>query len=126
MTHQGGVVALESPDGQYLRYSKLNPKGVWRQPASGGEETKVFKANLAANSTAYAVGSRGIYFVGSSGEGSSLGLYCFDLRTAQTKRLTDIPAPIELGLALSPDERLILYSQLDHVESALMLVENFR
>jgi eukaryotic-like serine/threonine-protein kinase len=124
MTRHGGNAALASPDGQYVYYSK--PNGLWRQSIGGGEEAKVFTANIAANGSAYALGRSGIYYIGYTGEASGLGLYVFDLKTGQMKCLMDIPAPIELGLALSPDERSILYGQLDHVESDLMLVENFR
>jgi hypothetical protein len=33
---------------------------------------------------------------------------------------------VNLGLAVSPDERTILYAQIDHVSSELMLVDKFR
>jgi hypothetical protein len=45
--------------------------------------------------------------------------------TRQISPVVTIPRSVTDGLALSPDERLILYSQIDHVGSDLMVVENF-
>jgi hypothetical protein len=44
----------------------------------------------------------------------------------QISTIVTIPRSVTFGLVLSPDERLILYSQRDQVSSDLMLVENFR
>jgi hypothetical protein len=43
-----------------------------------------------------------------------------------TDSVVTIPRPAIFGLALSPDERLILYGRRDEVGSDLMLVESFR
>jgi hypothetical protein len=48
---------------------------------------------------------------------------CF--ATRQISPVVAIPRSVTDGLALSPDEMLILYSQRDQVSSDLMLVENF-
>jgi hypothetical protein len=37
-----------------------------------------------------------------------------------------LPKPIWFGLGVAPDERSILYAQVDREESTLMLVEHFR
>jgi hypothetical protein len=37
----------------------------------------------------------------------------------------EITHPVMLGLAVSPDERTLLYSQVDNVSSELMLVDKF-
>ena len=37
-----------------------------------------------------------------------------------------LPKPIDLGLALSPDGRYLLFAQNDFSGSDLMLVENFK
>ena len=47
------------------------------------------------------------------------------LANGQMSTLAEISRPLDWGFALSPDARTILYSQIDHVSSELMLVEHF-
>jgi len=49
-----------------------------------------------------------------------------NLATGRTTHLATIEKRVRGGLAVSPDERLLLYTQRDHEGSDLMLVENFR
>jgi Tol biopolymer transport system component/DNA-binding winged helix-turn-helix (wHTH) protein len=123
VTKQGGYVPLESPDGQYLYY--CTPKNeLWRVPLAGGEEAKVLPA-VAALGSAYALGKQGIYFIKPTDQGSGQELAFLRFSTGQVSSIVTIPRPVTLGLALSPDEQLLLYSQRDQVSSNLMLVENF-
>src|SRR5262249_30872935 len=43
VTHKGGFVAFESPDGRFVYYTKSEEgtEGLWRMPTEGGEETQV-------------------------------------------------------------------------------------
>jgi hypothetical protein len=53
----------------------------------------------------------------------------FDITTHQVTRVFDLenlPAREDTGLAVSPDKRTILYTQLDSSNSDIFLVENFR
>jgi hypothetical protein len=115
---------LESVDGQDLYYVKLSQNALWRLPLAGGEESEVLPA-VAALGTAFALGKQGIYFIRPAGQGSGQELAFLDFANSQVTSLVTIPRAVTFGLALSPDERLILYSQIDQVGSDLMLVENF-
>jgi hypothetical protein len=75
---------------------------------------------------AYAPGRKGIYFIRQPSDGRRRGLAFFSFASHRTTTLAEIPRPVGIGFAISPDERLVLYSQIDHVASDLMLVENFR
>jgi Tol biopolymer transport system component len=123
VTNRGGDVPLESRDGQYLYYVKFAQNSLWRLPLAGGEESEVLPA-VAAIGTTYAIGKQGIYFIRPDGQGSGRELAFLDFASSQATALVTIPRAVEFGLALSPDERLILYSQIDQVGSDLMLVEN--
>jgi Tol biopolymer transport system component/DNA-binding winged helix-turn-helix (wHTH) protein len=123
VTKRGGYVPFESADGQYLYY--VTPQNaLWRLPLAGGEETQVL-SDLAPSGSAYALGKQGIYFIRATGQGGGQELAFLPFATRQISPVVTIPRSVTDGLALSPDERLILYSQRDHVSSNLMLVENF-
>jgi Tol biopolymer transport system component len=51
--------------------------------------------------------------------------YC-DFATGKVRKIQTIAARIRCSLALSPDGRTLLYSQVDDAGSDLMHVENFR
>ena len=68
--------------------------------------------------------SKGIYFVPSQDRDSSIQF--LDFATNHTKRVASFGKPPSGGLALSPDGRWILYTQLDQAGAELRLVENFR
>lgn len=125
VTHQGGLVPLESPDSRFLYYIKFGPFTLWRQPCAGGPESLVFPGAIAAKGTAYAVTAAGVYLIRSDGERGGHQLGFFDLKNSSFRAIAPIPKPPELGLGVSPDQRTILFSQQDHLESDLMLVENF-
>jgi len=124
VTKRGGDSPLESVDGEYLYYVKLSQNALWRLPLAGGEESEVLPA-VSAFGTAYALGTQGIYFIRPAGQGSGQELAFLDFANSQVTSHVTIPRAVTFGLALSPDERLILYSQIDQVGSDLMLVENF-
>jgi hypothetical protein len=94
-------------------------------PAHGGEEQPVFSEAVSAIGSAYAPGRKGIYFIREASPGHKQSLVFLRFADGQKTILAEISRPLELGFALSPDERTILYSQIDHVSSELMLVERF-
>jgi Tol biopolymer transport system component/DNA-binding winged helix-turn-helix (wHTH) protein len=117
LTQHGGTAPQESLDGATLYYVK--PAGVgslWKMPVNGGEEKQIADAIFRSN---YAITSQGIYLI----SGKSVEL----LQPETGVRKTVIPTKTpDLGLAVSPDGRYLLWSQIDAVGSDLMLVENFR
>jgi serine/threonine protein kinase len=123
ITNHGGGAPLESADGRFLFYTKPIP-GLWRMPLSGGEEQQVFSDAVAES--AYAPGRTGVYFIRQESTGGKQSLVFFRFSDQQMITLAEIPRPVDLGLAVSHDERTILYAQIDHVSSELMLVDKFR
>jgi hypothetical protein len=68
----------------------------------------------------------GIYYLDTT---AKPGIAFLDLNTSRTKRVFDLenrPATQAPGLAVSPDKKTILYTQLDALGGDIMLVENFR
>jgi hypothetical protein len=127
VTRHGGFAAFESPDGIFLYYTKgLAVPGLWRIPTDGGEETEVISALEAGYWGYWAVVENGIYYLDTT---VKPGIAFFNATTHRTTRVFDLenrPARQAPGLALSPDKRTILYTQLDALNSDVILVDNFR
>ena len=117
VTRKSGTAPQESLDGTTLYYVK--PTGVgslWRVPVAGGEEKQIADSIFRSN---YAITSQGIYLM----SGPSVDL--LNPETGERKVIVKTKTP-DLGLAVSPDGRYVLWSQIDSMGSDLMLVEKFR
>ena len=123
VTRHGGYVAFESYDGRTLYYTKQYDRSpLFSRPVGGGEETQLVDSVFRR---AFTVTPHGIFFIANpDAEGFSIRF--LDFATLRVKRIVSIESPWLNGLSVSPDERWILYPKLDHKESDLMLVENFR
>ena len=128
VTHHGGFAAFESPDGRFLYYAKgLTVPGLWRIPTDGGEETEVINALEAGYWGYWAVVEDGLYYLDTTTK--EPGIVFFDFTSRRTTRVFNLqnrPTRAAPGLAISPDKKTILYTQLDALNSDIMLVEDFR
>jgi Tol biopolymer transport system component/DNA-binding winged helix-turn-helix (wHTH) protein len=131
VTTQGGFDNIEAPDGRHLYYLKgrLLP-GIWRVPTTGGEETLVLDNHRAGYWRYWAVTAQGIYFATAEPQTNARPLIeFFNFATGQIKTVIALERrifPTPPGLAVSPDGRRLLWSQLDQEGSDIMLLENFR
>lgn len=127
VTRQGGFAALESPDGRFLYYAKgQEVPGLWRIPTTGGEEAEVISALKPGYWGYWAVVEDGIYYLDMA---PKPGINYFDITTLRSTRVFDLvnrPPWGAPGLAISPDKKTILYTQMDALNSDIILVENFR
>jgi Tol biopolymer transport system component len=128
LTHGGGYSGFESMDGRFVYYAAQSEGGgIWRVPASGGQEQEVVKGPVDFQD--FALGARGIYYLQSraGGVGGTYDIRYFDLESAKVTTLFHKQGPVRvLTLAVSPDEKSLLYSESPVAESELMLVDNFR
>jgi Tol biopolymer transport system component len=123
VTRKGGFEAFESPDGQWIYYTKSDgASSLWKVPRDGGEETQVLES---IDARAFAVAHEGIYFIPRPDAGR-YSIQFFNFATKKIRSVTTIDGPLSEYLSVSPDGRWILYSQIDQQGSDLMLVENFR
>ena len=124
VTHAGGSAPVESPDGKSLYFTKRDgAEGIWRMPVEGGQETQILDGVYRYN---FAVAEREIYFTPPPSADGTSSIEVLNLATRGITRVAKIDKPVDLGLALSPDGRDLVWSQLDYVGGDLMLVENFR
>ena len=125
VTSERGYWPLESPDGRevYFLRGEGDSQSLWKAPIDGGGKAiQVLESVYAAN---YAVVKDGVYFIAQS-PGVGFAIRFLHFSSGKTSQLATIPKTLQWGFSVSPDERRILYTQLDREGSDLMLVENFR
>ncbi len=129
ITAQGGVDSMESPDGQFLYYTKVRyAPGIWRKPVAGGEESLVLDHHRAGYWRYWAVVEQGIYFATAEQPEQPL-IEFFRFATGEVMPVTMLAKELgraTSGLAVSPDGRWLIWSQLDQQGSDILLLENFR
>jgi hypothetical protein len=128
ITKRGGFAAFESADGRFVYYAKgSDTGGLWKVPTNGGEETAVLELPKAELWGYWALVKDGVYFVDAEASPRP-ALRFFDFGTRRVSHVVDLdkkPIEHEPGLAISPDGRWLLYTQVDSRSGDIMLVENF-
>ncbi|MGH9939830.1 MAG: TolB family protein, partial [Blastocatellia bacterium] len=128
VTKQGGHEAFESPDGQWLYYTKgRGLPAIWRMPVTGGEETLVYDFRQ-PGSRFWTITNEGFYFA--SAESSARpAIDFFNFSTGKVTSVVALEKRLpqgDPGLSVSPDGRWLLFPQVDQRGSDIMLLENFR
>jgi ABC-type glycerol-3-phosphate transport system substrate-binding protein len=98
-------------------------EGLWKMPVDGGPETNVVPSVYRYN---YAVTDRGIYFASDATRNQKASIQFLSFATGMATPILQVQKPLDLGLAVSPDGRTLLYTQIDSSARNLTLVENFR
>ena len=123
ISHTGGVeMPLESPDGRSVYYC-IPGNGIWRVPADGGESTRV--VGPIAPACAFVVEPEGVYYSAPADSVHRGSILFFDFADRQSRPIVVSDQPLGMGLAVSSDRRLMLFTRVDHAGSDLMLVGNF-
>jgi Tol biopolymer transport system component/predicted Ser/Thr protein kinase len=131
VTRDGGFCGVESPDGEWLYYTKAsNLPGLYRAPVAGGKEELIVPNLPAGYSSYWSFGPGGIYYVTRQDQpqgGARYPLHHFDTRARRDTILSYLPKrPFNNGLSVSPDGAWFLYTQVDTSETDITLVDNFR
>jgi serine/threonine protein kinase len=126
MTRNEADQEEESPDGRFIYYSKGWPfqTSLWRMPVEGGEEVKVLDS--VHTDGRWTLGREGVYFFTAPDKQGHSDIRLYEFSTGKTRVVLTIERGISEQIAVSPDGRTILYTQLDEAGSELLLVENFR
>ena len=124
VTRNGGVGASESPDSQWVYYSKNAPApSLWRVPKNGGEESQVLES---IGWLAFVIAREGIYFAPGVKSTGPYSIRFLDFSTEKVRTVLEGERKIHGFLSASRDGKQILYTQIDQEGTDLMLVENFR
>jgi Tol biopolymer transport system component len=125
-----GEKVLESFDGRkaYLATAAVLNAGLNAQlrevslDAQSGVATDAIPGTLVKDYSNWTLVPGGIYFVPAAAPRS---MRYFDFATKQIRTVFELDKDFDGGLSISPDGRWILYSQVDQVDSDIMLVEHF-
>ena len=125
VTKKGGFEAFESPDGNHLYYVRADKPenvGIWQVPVNGGDEVRVVDQGVRLS---FAVTKNGIFIIDPFAKpAATISFYSFASRRVQ--RIGQLPAGSRMApskIAVSPDEKWILYVQYDQWGSDIQMIE---
>ncbi len=116
---------LESADGKWIYMLAWDGRpGLWKVPIDGGKGILLIKSPDALN---YAVADGGVFFLdGHWADNANASIDFLDFASGKAKLVVKTGKPISMGLAVSPDQRWLLFTEVEYFGSDLMLVDNFR
>ena len=123
VTHNGGYLAQESPDGNTLYYSKYGEPGLWKREGDG-KEVLVISDLMLPDWGNWAVTETGLFYIARNQQMASLTFN--NLISDSTQVLAQFPLYVlsqESGLSVSPDGSQLLLTRTDRSESDIMLVD---
>jgi Tol biopolymer transport system component/DNA-binding winged helix-turn-helix (wHTH) protein len=129
---RGGSVGLESIDGKWLYYSRLDLNArtisLRRVPVDGGEWKEVLPSLV--NTRAFFVVEEGVYFIPAPGADKRTSIRFLEFSSGTIRDVAPIEKAAGWGLSVFPIARglprTILYSQVDQDGNDLMLIQNLR
>jgi Tol biopolymer transport system component/DNA-binding winged helix-turn-helix (wHTH) protein len=122
VTHEGGLVARESADGKLLYFTRREQAGLWMMPVTGGAETQLLDNLNPVDRDNWLVTAEAIYFI-SRPTLEAATLTRLDLATRKATLLAKLNRFFfRSGLALSPDQSMLLFSRIDRWESDIMML----
>jgi len=124
LTTDDGIVAQESPDGQWLYFARGGEDGIWRMPASGGPAVRILDEPAAGYWAYWAVNHNGIYFLSIKQQTPSIEIFNpTTLKTSVFAKLNRLP-PVYSGLSLLHDGHDVLISDKYDAGSHISLAQS--
>jgi Tol biopolymer transport system component/tRNA A-37 threonylcarbamoyl transferase component Bud32 len=126
VTRGGGAYAEESWDGSSLYFVRSwDRPTLWRMPVEGGAPTRVVSEDL-VYAVAWTTARSGLYYAVKTDRGATaVRFQDFDSGEVTDALLLEDREYLLLTLAVSPDERTILFGTARPPQFELRLVENF-
>jgi Tol biopolymer transport system component len=138
VTHNGAWAPQESPDGKYLFYTRT--RGVdtplLKMPLAGGAEETVLQT---VRERRWAVTRQGVWLLKSADTERDQDLWLMESAGSEDGRFQFLKFSADsistasavlknpaAGIALSPDEATLMFNQVDHRATEIVLVDNFR
>jgi Tol biopolymer transport system component len=132
VTRRGGFNGIESSDGKYLYFNKDRATGaLWRLSLESGAATEEPVLKSLQDWGWWTLGQRRIFFLEAAGpqRPSVARVKFLDQATNRIYELAKSEKPVTWQtptLTVSPDERSVVFTQIDDVGADIMLMEGFR
>lgn len=127
VTQQSGEWPIASPDGKSVYFLAKNHAELWQKLLPEGGEHQVPNVSRISDLISYQVTEDGLYFAMPDADGSlqHSSLLFFNSKTRKMRTVAALGNMMFTeGISVSKDGLTILYSQQDHFEINIMLVEN--
>ncbi len=123
VTNAGAYAAMESLDGGWLYFTRVDRPGLWRMRLATLADEEVVTAALRQEDWAsWTIGGAGVYFL----ERDPSGEVFVTLKPddgGPERRIATMPEMASGGFALTPDERALLYARADRRSSNIVKAE---
>jgi hypothetical protein len=123
VTKHGGFESAESEDGQWLYYSRRGGS-IWRIPVAGGAPQLIVNQLLGRY---WALTRNAICFLRSTEPHPKIQMLNF--KSGHISTIGELTGNVDWGysgLSVSPDERWVIYAQMDDLVNRITLIRNFR
>lgn len=126
ISRQGCDRSLVSPDGRYLYYViGAQHSRLIRLALESGRESEL-PVEPISNAGNFWVSKTGVYFIAPENANGKAAIRFLPFSSSQPRTIAVTEKSPAWGLSVSPDERSLLFAQLDREENDLMLIEDFR
>lgn len=127
VTHKGGWVAFEAPNGRSIFYTKTpenlsTSNSLWELPIGGTNERSVAVEPIYGR--AFTVVDDGIYYVAAPAPGGKASIRFHNFSAATNREIAPLDTP-GLGITVSPDRSSILTVLGARIGSNVMVVDDF-
>ena len=129
VTYSGGLAALESMKGDVVYYSKgkaLGPASLWSVSTDVRDRRESQVLESLADWSTFCVVDGGIYFIPYTHPETRSSIEFLGFADGKSGRIATLGKSVAVGLAVSPDGLVILYTQVDRDENDLMMAATVR
>lgn len=125
VTRDGGFAPLESPDGKWLYYAKLDAGGLYRMPVEGGDESPLVASHPPSLWGGWGVTNDRLFFLSLTPEGPNrTQLFAMPLDTLKPRLVGSFPyRPVMFdgSLGVSPSGNRVLVAETERAGSEIRL-----